>query len=119
MNAFNSTFLWDYSLKKRFLLDLSHGESAFLVWLYRLFCHSKVELFLLKIGFCDLNSDGISKLILMMMTPSDETEVSFVKVIIVISQVAHRDHTFTMVLIYLSIYTITRDTANVGIVCFA
>ena len=52
------------------------------------------------------------------MASSDEAEILFIEIIVVVSDVSHRNHTLAMVLVDSSIDTIARDAADVCIEFF-
>ena len=52
------------------------------------------------------------------MTTAYQAKILFVKIVIVISNVSHRNHAFAMVLVYRRIDAVGCDTTDVGIEFF-
>ena len=85
----------------------------------KLFCQCEVKLLTLDIGAGHLNTDGITQLILRMVTTAYDDEVLLVEVVVVVAEVADGNHALTMVLINLGIDTITGETGDMGIIGIA
>ena len=50
-----------------------------------------------------------------MVATTDETIVALIEIIVVISKVTQRNHTLTVVVVYLTIYAIGRQSADVSV----
>lgn len=68
-----------------------------------LFYQCKIQLLLLQIGACHFDGDGVSQAVYPVFAASAQAVVLFVEFVIVIVEVADRNHAFALVLIQLHV----------------
>lgn len=79
----------------------------------------EVKLLAFQIGLCHLDSDRVAQLIDMVAATADKTIVFLIEVVIIIVQIAHRNHAFAMVFVNLGINSVALYATDMCVEAFA